>query len=192
MTSEPADLVMFDLDGTLVDSDAALVGAFVAHGVPEESVTFGHVLADECSRLGIALDSYLDAYDPALVRAFPGIPELLEAIEEAGSRWAICSNKHPRSGHEELHRLGWAPEAAWFSDAFGGGPKQLRGPLTELGVDPECVVYVGDTDHDRQVAAEVGCRFVLAGWNPRVEARPGEWVARHPAELLELLVLDRR
>ena len=37
---------IFDLDGTLLDSDAALCGAFVALGVPHESVTFGHVPAD--------------------------------------------------------------------------------------------------------------------------------------------------
>ena len=42
---------VFDLDGTLLDSDAALVAPFVALGVPPERITFGHVLADECAAL---------------------------------------------------------------------------------------------------------------------------------------------
>ena len=54
-------LAVCDLDGTLVDSDAALRAAFVALGVPVEEVTFGHVLADECVRLGLDVEDYLDA-----------------------------------------------------------------------------------------------------------------------------------
>lgn len=185
-------MVIFDLDGTLVDSDAALVGAFVAHGIAAETVTFGHVLADECARLGIDLDSYLDAYDPNRVQPFPGVAEMIGHLEQAGIRWAICSNKHPRSGHAEMTRLGWRPQGAWFSDSFDGGPKNLVVPVAELGVDPLRLIYVGDTDHDREVAAEVGCRFVAAGWNPRVEPRAGEWVAHHPAEILDLLGLTPR
>ena len=60
------ELVVFDLDGTLVDSDAALVAPFVALGVRREEVTFGHVLADECARLGITVDDYLDHFDYAI------------------------------------------------------------------------------------------------------------------------------
>ena len=50
----PSVVPIFDLDGTLIDSDAALVAPFVALGVPREAVTFGHVLQDECDRLGLS------------------------------------------------------------------------------------------------------------------------------------------
>ena len=50
---------IFDLDGTLLDSDAALVAPFVALGVREEDVSFGALLADECARLGVTVDDYL-------------------------------------------------------------------------------------------------------------------------------------
>jgi HAD superfamily hydrolase (TIGR01549 family) len=171
--------VVFDLDGTLLDSDAALRAAFLALGIAPGDITYGHVIADECARLGISLDVYLDAYDIASARPFPGVEAMLGELE----RWAVCSNKHPRSGAAELARLGWAPEVVRFADAFDG-PKRLDVMLDALGLPAESVLYVGDTDHDREAAAEVGCRFVLAGWNPRSRARPGDEVADVPADVV--------
>ncbi len=173
---------VFDLDGTLVDSDAALVAPFVALGVPEDQITFGHVLAHECDRLGIALEAYLDAYDDTAAQPFPGVEALLGGVE----RWAVCSNKHPRSGRAELARLGWRPEHALFSDAFDG-PKRLEPVLALLDVDPTDVVFVGDTAHDRACARAAGATFALAAWNPRAVAADGDVVLGEPCDLLALL-----
>ena len=177
-----ARIGIFDLDGTLIDSDAALTAPFVALGVAPDEVTFGHVLADECARLGIGLTAYLDHYDPTAARPFPGVEQLVASL----GRWAVCSNKHPRSGQDELARLGWAPEIACFSDAFDG-PKQLGPVLDAMDLTPAEVVFIGDTGHDRACAHLVGCEFVLAGWNPRAEPHPGDRVALHPAEVRTLL-----
>jgi HAD superfamily hydrolase (TIGR01549 family) len=175
-------LAVCDLDGTLVDSDAALRAAFVALGVPVEEVTFGHVLADECIRLGLDVEDYLDAYDPGAAPPFPGVEELVSRL----GRWAVCSNKHPRSGRAELARLGWEPEVALFADAFDG-PKQLAPVLDALGTTAAEVVFVGDTAHDRGCARDVGATFALAGWNPRARPQAGDVVLARPAELLDLL-----
>ncbi len=177
-----ARVPVFDLDGTLIDSDEALSAAFVALGVPRDAVTFGHVLEHECDRLGVGLEAYLDAYDPERARPFDGVVELLADL----TRWAVCSNKHPRSGHAELDRLGWHPQVACFSDAFDG-PKQLRPVLEALEVDGADVVFVGDTAHDRGCAAAVGACFALVGWNPRARAEPGDLVLDHPGDLLAVL-----
>lgn len=173
---------VFDLDGTLIDSDAALEAAFVACGVDRHEITYGHVVAEECGRLGIAVDDFLAAYDPDATAPFDGVDALVRRFDP----WAICSNKDGPSARAELQRLGWAPTAAAFADAFDGA-KHLGPVLDALGVDAASVAFIGDTDHDRACAVSVGCRFVLAGWNPRVEPRPGDLVARRPAEVLELL-----
>jgi HAD superfamily hydrolase (TIGR01549 family) len=173
---------IFDLDGTLLDSDAALSDAFVALGIPRESITFGHVLADECARLGVSIEAYLQAYDHGAALPFPGIEEMLAGL----SRWGLCSNKHSSSGRTELARLGWKPAAALFSEDFGG-PKRLDLVLETLGLDAADAMFVGDTDHDRACAARAGVPFALAGWNPRAAASGTHTVLAHPGDLLPLL-----
>lgn len=171
-----------DLDGTLIDSDAALVEAFITLGVPRSAISFGHVIADECDRLGISLDAYLVAYDTSAAQPFPGVVELIDSLD----RWAICSNKHVVSGRAELERLGWTPRRSMFADAFHG-PKRLAPMLEALSLHPSDAVFLGDTDHDRACASEAGVTFALAGWNPRALPRTGDIVLERPQDLLEIL-----
>jgi phosphoglycolate phosphatase-like HAD superfamily hydrolase len=179
--------VVFDWDGTLLDTDEALIAPFVAQGIAREDVPWGHPLGEACAALGISMDDYLAAYDPALTHPWPGVPELLEGLVARGIRWAICSNKHPDGGVAELAHVGWNPEGSWWSDAFDFLPKRLGPVLEGLGVTADEVLYVGDTDHDVEAAAEVGCRFVLAGWNPRSAEVTGVDVAARPEDVLTLL-----
>jgi HAD superfamily hydrolase (TIGR01549 family) len=185
------DPVIFDLDGTLLDSDRALVDAFVALGIPESEVTFGHPVGAECRRLGLTVERYVAAYDTAAAQPFPGVEALLGKLP----RWGICSNKAGPSARAELRRLGWVPEISWFAEDFGGEAKSLRPLVEELGFDPAGVRrlwFVGDSLHDLRCAREVGCRFAWAGWNPRTRRAlagsvgPGV-VLDHPLDLLGLI-----
>jgi phosphoglycolate phosphatase-like HAD superfamily hydrolase len=171
-----------DLDGTLLDSDEALLAPFLALGVAREAVGRGRPVAEECARHGIAVADYVAAYDTNAVRPYPGVAELVAGLE----RWAVCSNKHQDSGRAELARLGWEPEVALFTDAFDG-PKRLGPVLERMGVAADAVVFLGDTAHDRTCAREVGATFALAGWNPATRAEPGDVVLARPDQLLDLL-----
>lgn len=175
--------LVFDFDGTLVDSDAALVAPFLALGVPREEIGFGHAIGEECDRLGISMDAYVDAYDEDVVEPFPGVADVVGRL----GRWALCSNKHPRSGLAELHRLGWEPEVAVFADHFDWRHKSIVPVLDALDLGADEVVMIGDSDGDARCAEEVGCRFAWAGWNPRVAAvAPVGVVLSRPEELLAL------
>jgi len=175
---------VFDFDGTLVDSDAALLDAFVVLGVPADQVTYGHAVAEECSRLGLSLDDYVAAYDTTAAQPFPGVEELVATL----GRWALCSNKHPVSGVEELARLGWRPEVAQFADAFGWRHKRLEPVLADLQLGPEEVLMVGDSEGDRWCAEQAGCAFAWAGWNERTRlAEPEGLVLRSPSDVLGLI-----
>jgi phosphoglycolate phosphatase-like HAD superfamily hydrolase len=176
-------VVVFDLDGTLLDSDDALLAPFRALGVDLADVRMGSVVGEECERLGVSVEDYVALYDPSSVEPFAGVEELLAGL----LRWAVCSNKHPVSGQAELARLGWEPEVAMFTDAFGGGPKSAGPVLERLGVPSRDAIYVGDTATDRRCAGEADLPFVLAAWNPRAVAAPGDIVLHEPAGLLELL-----
>lgn len=181
--SAPVQALVFDFDGTLVDSDDALVQPFLQLGVPLDEISFGHAIAEECDRLGISLDAYADLYDEQVVQPFVGVDEVVRRL----GRWALCSNKHPRSGAAELERLGWTPEVAMFSDHFGWAHKGLGPVLEAIGLTAADVVMVGDSGGDVRCADEVGCRFVWAGWNPRVRAaRPDGSVLDRPDQLLDL------
>jgi HAD superfamily hydrolase (TIGR01549 family) len=181
--TRPVSVLIFDFDGTLVDSDAALVEPFLSLGVDRQEISFGHAIAEECQRLGISMDSYVSSYDTRCVRPFDGVED---AVERLG-RWALCSNKHPHSGRAELLRLGWEPELAVFADHFDWAHKRLEPVLDALGVAADEVVMVGDSAGDVRCADEVGCQFAWAGWNPRVAAaEPDGVVLRHPRELLGL------
>ena len=171
-----------DLDGTLIDSDSALSDAFVALGIDRKEITFGHVLAEECVRLGLSVEDYVAAYDTTQALPFAEVTELVASFD----LWAVCSNKHPLSGRAELERLQWFPEAALFADAFRG-PKQLLPLLEMLAITPDQAIFLGDTAHDRQCAMEAGVQFALAGWNTRAKPQPTDVVVSHPLEFLELL-----
>jgi HAD superfamily hydrolase (TIGR01549 family) len=176
-------VAIFDLDGTLLDSDRALVNAFVRCGIPADDVTFGHVITDECERLGIPLDDYIAAYDASDVAPFDGIDDLVTSLD----RWAVASHKDRAMGRRELRALGWSPEVALFAQDFGGA-KQLALVLGGLGLGRDDVLFVGDTAHDRLAADDAGIRFVVAGWNARADVRDGDVVAHRPSDVLSLLV----
>lgn len=177
-------LAVCDLDGTLIDSDAALVAPFLALGVPLDRIGRGLPAAEECARHGIAIEEFVAAYDTEIVQPYPGVAEVVERL----GRWAVCSNKHPTSGRAELARLRWRPEVALFTDAFDG-PKSLAPVLDAMGVTAAEIVFVGDTAHDRLCAKEAGAMFALASWNPKAEPAEGDVVLERPEQLLELLGL---
>ena len=182
----PPATVIFDLDGTLLDSDRALVNAFVRCGIAAESVTFGHVITEECERLGIALDDYVAAYDSNDVAPFEGVRDLLAQLD----RWAIASHKDRALARNELARLGWEPDVALFAQDFADTPdgaKSLELVLAGLGLGRDDVVFVGDTAHDRRAAVAAGVRYIVAGWNVRADRRDGDVVAARPGDILDLL-----
>ncbi len=183
MTPRSYDALVFDFDGTLVDSDEALVVAFEQLGVERSTVTFGHAIGEELDRLGLALDDYAEAYDVEVVRAFDGVDRVIPQL----GRWAVCSNKHPVSATAELTRLGWHPEVALFAEDFHWAHKSVAPILDLLGLTADRVAVVGDSEGDLRCALEVGCDMYWAGWNPRVPDDPevGTVLSR-PAQLLEL------
>ena len=173
---------IFDLDGTLLDSDQALTAPFVTLGVAAEAVPFGMTLAEACGLLGVTVDDYLDHYDGSEVQPYPGVTKVLTRLEE----WAIFSNKLRRAGEADVQNQGWEPSVALFFESFGG-PKSLLPVLEVMDLDPSEAICVGDSEHDRACAKAAKVDFVLAGWNPRVVAESEDIVLRDPALLLDLL-----
>ncbi|HEV7139348.1 MAG TPA: phosphoglycolate phosphatase [Steroidobacteraceae bacterium] len=185
----PPSLVVFDLDGTLVDSAADLAAAInamladfgceplpvqevrlmIGDGVPmlvARALAAKHCRhADPAAAEGVFMRHYASAAT-ALTTAYPRAAEGLRALRDDGIPLAVCTNKPARISAEILGRLGLA---AYFARVIGGDSLPFRKPdprvllaLTEaFAVRPETALLVGDSEVDAATAHAAGVPFVL-------------------------------
>lgn len=185
----PLQLIVFDLDGTLVDSSRDLADATNALileyggtplGVEDVTAMVGEGAAVLVRRAltaaGLdpnapgALDRFLAHYDVRLTahtRPYPGIPEALELMHAAGRTLAVLTNKPQHATDRILERLRLAP---WLSHTIGGDTAAGRKPepagLVSLmrrgGNTPASTVLVGDSPVDLETARRAGTEVCLA------------------------------
>lgn len=170
------DLVVFDWDGTLCDSTAAIAKAIqdaaadLGLPVPDDS-TASHVI-------GLGLHEALARAVPTLpperipeysaryrvhffaresqLVLFPGTRELIAELRSAGALLAIATGKSQRGLQHALESAGLRGQFAATRCADQTHPKPHPAMLLELadelGVTPERTLMVGDTTHDLQMA----------------------------------------
>lgn len=186
--------LIFDLDGTLIDSApdiaAALNAGFACNGWPamdaryvERFIGYGprRLITDILADQGIpydealvqsAYDRYRDAYmaDPASrTRFYPGVREDLEALHAAGIHLGICTNKTHDITAKVLAHLGLDHlfKAAVGADAVPAckpHPGHLLAVADRMGLRPGTWAYVGDTDVDRATAVGAAVPFYAVPW----------------------------
>lgn len=213
------DAVFFDLDGTLADTApdlAAAANRVVAdHGRPPVDYELLRPVASHGARglIGAAFgktptdpdfpalrDAFLDYYEAdiaARTQLFDGMPEVLAALETAGIRWGIVTNKIARFTTPLVAAIGLAPRAsAVVSGDTTPHAKPHPAPLLHAaevsGVDPRRCAYVGDDLRDIQAGKAAGMVTVTAAYGYCGEGDPpeqwgGDYLVRHPGELLALL-----
>ncbi len=183
--------IVFDLDGTLVDSapdihaaanaflaerghdplDLARVTSFIGNGVPVllERVLRAVGEAADPASLQAALPRFNEIYGAApcaLSKLYPGVAESLTALRAAGFRLGICTNKPEVPARQMLKDLGID---GYFTALVGGDslperkpdPAPLRRAAGDLGVDTSDLVYVGDSEVDAATAEAAGVPFLL-------------------------------
>lgn len=212
-----ADLIVFDLDGTLVDSRLDLAGSanrlleeFGAEPLSVDRVVgmvgegarmlVGRVLAAAAVRtdLDVALARFLTIYDDHLVdhtQLYPGISELLPALE-GRAPLAVLTNK---PGHHSRRLLDALDIHRYFFEVVGGDDRWPRKPdpaglqhlIAVAGVPPAKAVMVGDSMVDVETARAAGARVCIArygfGQIPD-SATAGALVADDPRDVAELLL----
>jgi len=213
------DAVLFDLDGTLVDSapdmvvamerlhaeegvsgaDAAAIAAVVSKG-GRAMIRRGFPDIDE-ARVETLLPRFLDLYAEALAthtRTYPGVDALLEAIERRGARWAIVTNKPGWLARPLVERLGLAARAAArvTGDCLSvrkPDPAPVLHACQLAGLDPQRCAYVGDDMRDIDAGRGAGMLTVAAAWGYLDGEDPAAWkadlVAATPFALMSALQL---
>lgn len=212
--------VIFDLDGTLIDSAASILegmqvtleAAGIVPRLPIVPGLIGPPLRTTLTRLAGEVDPavldgmvahfirWYDAEGYRRTRVYPGIPELLQTLHAAGWRLHIVTNKRLHPTRLILAWLGWSPlfESVDTQDAQPDAPlahksEVLARLLGQLGAGPEQAVYVGDRRDDFEAAAANGLRCHLVSWGyGAADARPeGSVLFSTPGELAEALCAAR-
>lgn len=174
MSGFKLDCVLFDLDGTLVDTAPDLVAClnkslaehgfaavdypavkpFISHGA---MAMINHAVADASDELkSRMLDYMLDCYQNNIAehsRFFAGIAETLEIIETLGLKWGVVTNKRQRFTLPLMDALNLSERAACIiSGDSTANPKPHPEPMfaacKQADVLPENCVYIGDASHD--------------------------------------------
>ncbi len=187
MTQAWPQAVLFDLDGTLIDSlpdiAAALARLFGEEGLPPlllEEVRplvgdgAGVLVARAFERAGAerpadAFARFVSLYGEAVcveTRLYPGVAETLRALDAAGCKLAVATNKPEALARAILGELGIG---ALFRSVAGGDsyserkphPDHLLNLLRDLEAAPAYAVMVGDSANDLQAARAAGLPVVL-------------------------------
>ena len=199
--------ILFDLDGTLVDTAPDLGHALnlqlIKHGKPPLAHEKIRPFASHGSRgligLGFGItpkdanfiemrDEYLSIYDTVFTRSpvlLPGIAELLQEIENKGLNWGIVTNKPRRFTVGLIESMGLNLQNRAACVVCGDdAPQPKPSPATlllackQIGVKPENCVYVGDAERDVIAGKAAGMKTVVALFGYiDVTDKPSEWGA---------------
>lgn len=205
MADRGLEAVLFDLDGTLADTapdmartvnlmrekrglapvPAAQVRPHVSSGARGMILSaFG--ISTEHPDYAAMRAEFLELYVDNLcigTRLFPGMEALLHALEAAGLKWGVVTNKFERLAHPVMAGLGLAGRAGVV---VGGDtcprpkpfPDSLLHAAEVLGVAPGRTLYIGDDERDVQAARAAGMPVIVAGYGYLGEARaPNLWGA---------------
>jgi phosphoglycolate phosphatase len=212
------DLLIFDLDGTLVDTkqdltnavnatrarmglpalDEQLVSSYVGDGAP---TLIRRVLAPEASEeaLARALEFFLAYYGEHKLdctRPYPGVREALERLSRAGVQMAVLTNKPVRVSQAILEGLSLE---GYFARIYGGNSFEQKKPdpvgvetlLAELGVERERAMIVGDSAIDVRTARNASVKVcgVTYGFQPEtLAAEPPDVVVDSLAQLADIIL----
>ena len=199
--------ILFDLDGTLVDTapdlghalnlqlqrhgkapltDAA-IRPFASHG-SRGLIGLGFGITPKDDNFIQMRDEYLALYDTVFTRSpvlLPGIADLLQAIENKGLTWGIVTNKPRRFTQGLIESMGMDLSKRSACIVCGDdAPQPKPSPATlllacsQVGVLPKNCIYVGDAERDIQAGRAAGMKAVVALFGYiDVTDKPSEWGA---------------
>lgn len=214
----PYRAILFDLDGTLIDSIGLILASYhhtlATHGLPPVSdaewlAGVGTPLRVQLARFAPTtahMDALVQTYrdynlgnHDAVVKPYPGVPELVRRIRAAGYRTAVVTSKNVEGTRRGLVVAGLEEEievivAADTVTHPKPHPEPVLQAMEKLGTRPAETLFIGDSIHDLNSGRAAGSRTGAVLWGPfgreALEAgTPDHWL-RTPADLEDLLFPD--
>jgi len=195
MPRVPATAVLFDLDGTLLNTLDDLADScnivLQEMGLPTHATdAYRYFVGDGVEILarrvlpeGRRSDGDVAAFVPRMrtvyaaretlkTRPYPGVPEMLDELTRRGLPLAVLSNKPDEATRSVVGKLLGIEHFALIRGALPGVPKKpdpaaAIGIATELGIPPASFLYLGDTGTDMRTATGAGMYPVGALWGFR-------------------------
>ena len=213
----PPDGLLWDIDGTLIDTTSLIVAAldhtyrtFLGKTLPPDEIRaiIGTPLAEQVLILGdprvtgadpLAMEAEFIRYYEShrhLERVLPEVVETLIAGKMARIPTALVTSKNREEIANTLPRLGVEPYVDLIVTADDvinpkPDPEGVLFALTSLKLDPKRTVFIGDTVHDMRAGKAAGVQrcAVMWGAGPRAAllAEEPEWVCDAPSDLAEVL-----
>lgn len=194
------DLLIFDWDGTIIDSEASIIGSMqsaaldLCINVPEDSAVRNIIglglpeairmlFPDHNDALVLAMrERYVHHFlsaDPARSSLFPGVRETLERLHGEGFRLAVATGKSRRGLDRVLSDTGLAPlfEITKCADetASKPDPYMLEEILLVTDIDPRRALMVGDTEYDLEMGQRAGVDTVAVSYGAHHIDRLTRW-----------------
>ncbi len=211
--------VIFDLDGTLVDSLEDIGDSmnnilrkygFPTHGLTEYKAFVGRGMrnlvvrslpedARDEARIALCRDSLLKEYGMNCLkktRPYEGITDLIDGLDRRRIKRAVFSNK---IDHLTKRIVGELFPGRPFPVVIGAGagmpekpdPTGVLSVARQLGIEPERLIYVGDSDVDMETARNAGMHPAGALWGFRTKeelvTHGAESLLEHPIDLLKIV-----
>jgi len=209
-------LALFDLDGTLIDSEAGIVnsieyalGRLGATSPPRETLrgwigpplraTFPLVLGDDPARTEQAVEHYSERFTAigwAEHAPYAGIGELVQGLAERGVQLAVVTTKIDLHAGKIVQSL---PFGAHFTRVYAAGPgsrssekaAMIARALSDFDVQPHDAAMVGDRHFDIEGARVNGVRAIGVSWGfgsvEELREAGADAIATTPPELRTLL-----
>ncbi len=193
------ELIVFDWDGTLMDSEARIVSciqgaaADIGLDAPSESAAreiIGLGLREALARLfpaesGDIHDRLVNRYREHFLvlnqfqsKLFPGVREMLRALREAEFLLGVATGKSRHGLDRELTQTGLSPlfQATRCADETFSKPhpRMLQELMDELGVSPVETLVVGDTEYDMKMATNAGAQALGVSYGVHDSGRLSE------------------
>lgn len=212
------DTVLFDLDGTLVNTNDLILASFqhtLKHYTPELVEKF-----DLIPYIGLPLIDIFKMIDDKqanemlkmyrkhnaenhdlLIKEYDGVYEAVKQLKESGVKLGVVTNKvHEMAvrGLQATRLDRFFDVVVGFDDVSRGKPhaEPIMKALKSLDATPESTLMVGDSQFDVQAGKNAGTYTACVGWSPKsneiIQQLKPDFVVHHMSEVVEIVGVKQR